>query len=104
VITYVTTNMSQEARISYLPKYFDSLLTAAVLNKGTFTEANSFSCVGVLIPPGSRVDNPFTLLQSGLIGMLWNLGFGGYQVTLPVHSRVHSLIGAENVTRIYTII
>ena len=76
-ITYMLTNLSSAARQSYLFTYFSALLTAAALNGAQFIEANDFSSCMVLIPPGRRVDNPWTLLPAGLLGVVWNLGLKG---------------------------
>jgi hypothetical protein len=76
--------MTLEARLAYLPKYFDGLLTAASMNQAKFEEADDWKACGVLMPPGCRVDNPLTIIQAGFISMLWNVGIGGCQV----HSEV----------------
>lgn len=75
--------MSPDARLAYLPKYFDGLLTAAALNKASFAEVDNWKCCGVLMPPGCRVDNIWTILPAGFIPMLWNIGVGGVQVKAP---------------------
>jgi len=76
-ITYVLCSMTREQRLAYLPAYFDVLLTAAAMNNATFEEINDWGSCAVMMPPGSRVDNPFTILQSGFISVLWNIGVGG---------------------------
>ena len=72
--------MSHKARLAYLPKYFDGLLTAAAMNNAIFDETEGWKSCGVLMPPGCRVDNPLTMLPAGFIPMLWNIGVGGCQV------------------------
>jgi hypothetical protein len=72
--------MSPEARLAYIPNYFDGLLTAAAMNNAIFDEAGDWKSCGVLMPPGCRVDNPLTFLPAGFISMLWNIGVGGCQV------------------------
>jgi hypothetical protein len=76
--------MTPEARLAYLPKYFDALLTAAAMNNATFDEVDGWKACGVFMPPGCRVDNPWTILQAGFIPMLWNIGVGGCRVSQAV--------------------
>lgn len=73
-------SMDREDRLAYLPKYFSSLLTAAAMNGGMFDEANNWKTGGVLMPPGHRVDNPWTILPAGFIPMLWTIGISGCKV------------------------
>lgn len=77
-------SMNPEARLAYLPKYFDALLTAAAMNQASFDEIDDWKACGVLMPPGCRVDNPFTIIQAGFIPMLWNIGIRGCQVCFAV--------------------
>lgn len=80
VITYMLCNMPAAARTAYMPAYFQALLTAAALNRATFEEVGDWSAAGVLMPPGAKVDNLWTILQAGFLGVLWNLGVGGCRV------------------------
>jgi hypothetical protein len=88
VITYMLCSMrSQAARLAYLPDYFTTLLKAAALNGGSFDaiedpHGGDYEACAVLIPPGKRVDNPWTLLPAGFVGCLWRLGWGGCKVSL----------------------
>ncbi|KAK5132609.1 hypothetical protein LTR08_008808 [Meristemomyces frigidus] len=76
-VTYMLANLSPPARHAYLYTYFTALVTGAALNHAVFSEAADFSSCLVLMPPGCRADNPFTLLQAGLLGVLWNIGLKG---------------------------
>ena len=86
-------NMTPAARLAYRPTYFTSLLTAASLNKAYIsytpatpstpsapaasgTPTHPWRSCAVIMPPGTDVGNPFTLLQSGLLGVVWTLGLG----------------------------
>jgi hypothetical protein len=80
VITYMLSSMNTEERLAYLPKYFNGLLTAAAMNHGKFDEAGDWKACGVLMPPGYRVDNPWTILPAGFIPLLWKIGVGGCKV------------------------
>ena len=55
---------------------------AAALNGATFDEAHEWASCGVLVPPGKRVDNLWTLLPAGFAGMAWRVGERGVHGTL----------------------
>jgi len=76
LITYILHNMSQPKRISYLPAWFDVLLTQLALNSAIFTEIDDFKSCATIMLPGKKADNIFTIFQAGLIGIMWNSGFG----------------------------
>lgn len=67
-----------------MQQYFDTLMKAAALNDAIFLEANDWSCISVWMPPGKRVDNPWTIFQAGFVGALLKLGIGGCKVRLPI--------------------
>ena len=75
--------MTKEQRLSYLPKYFTVLLTAATLNHASIDEVNGWESCGILLPPGYKVDNPLTLLPAGFFSVLWTVGIGGCQARSP---------------------
>ncbi|TKA73891.1 hypothetical protein B0A55_03797 [Friedmanniomyces simplex] len=77
VITYMLCNLSTPARHNYLYSYFTSLMTASALNGGIIEQADDWSSCSVLIPPGKRVDNPWTLVPAGILGALFKLGIAG---------------------------
>lgn len=52
-------------------------MKAAQLNSAICQETNDFQSVAVWMPPGKRVDNEFTILQSGLVSVVLKLGLGG---------------------------
>ena len=64
-------------RISYLPRFFHTLLTAAAMNNASLDEVDDWWSCGVLLPPGRRFDNPLTALPADLLAVLWNVGIGG---------------------------
>jgi hypothetical protein len=81
VITWLLSSLpSAAARSSYLPTYFRTLLKAAALNDAVFDEIDDWKCCSVLIPPGKRVDNTWTLIPAGLLSVLWTLGISGCRV------------------------
>lgn len=82
IITYVLHHMTQAQLSAYLPKYFDGLLTAAAMNKGIFAEADDFKSCTILMPPGCHVDNPWTLIPAGFVGMVWDVGLAATYVGL----------------------
>ncbi|KAG4436232.1 hypothetical protein IFR05_008288 [Cadophora sp. M221] len=74
IIMWLMHHMTPAQLTAYLPKYFDGLLTAAAMNKGIFAEADDFKSCTILMPPGCHVDNVWTLLPAGFIGMVWDVG------------------------------
>ncbi|OBT61265.1 hypothetical protein VE03_09386 [Pseudogymnoascus sp. 23342-1-I1] len=104
LMTYFLNGLTREQRNAYLPRYFTVLLTAAGMNKASFyhtdmdTIANSdaagkdakatssapaeWRSAVVLLPPGSSIDNPLTLLPSGLPSVLLKLGLSGVRKML----------------------
>ena len=95
VITYMLCNLSRVARYAYLHSYFTSLLTAAGLNGAAFHEANDFGACSVVIAPGRRVDNPWTLVPAGLLGALWKLGFSGCMKMLVEYGQLSDAAKAK---------
>ena len=70
-------HMSREKRIAYLPKYIGYLLKAAALNGAVFAEADDWGSAAVWVPPGKKIDNTWTIPQSGMLNVLWNCGLRG---------------------------
>lgn len=65
-----------------LPKFFRPFLVQALLNDALLIEAGNSSSCGLIVPPGSRLENPWTILQAGLMPAVWNVGIG----TLKIYS------------------
>ena len=84
VINYMLCSMpTQSARLAYLPGYFQTLLKAAALNDASFDAIgrdSKYEACAVLLPPGKRVDNTWTLIPAGFFGCLWRLGWDGCKV------------------------
>ena len=70
-------DLPEDERLAYLPDFMHSLLKASALNNGAFQEANDWSCAAVWMPPGKKIDNPFTVIQAGLVGIAWKIGIRG---------------------------
>lgn len=51
-------------------------MTAAGLDDVLFEDADDFRASAVVMPPGKRVNNPFTLVQASVIGALFRIGIG----------------------------
>ncbi|CDM26315.1 Acyl-CoA N-acyltransferase [Penicillium roqueforti FM164] len=77
VITYMLLDMSQQKRLAYLPTYWTALIKSALLNRAVITEADGWKAASVMIPPGGYVDNAWTLLCAGFLGVLWKIGLPG---------------------------
>ena len=74
---------TRSARLAYLPDYFQTLLKAAALNDASFDAIGpdgKYEACAVLMPPGKRVDNTWTLIPAGFFGCLWRLGWSGCKV------------------------
>ena len=80
VIQFMLCDLSNAEKREYLPEYMHVLLKASMLNDAAFQEANDWSCCAVWMPPGKRVDNLWTVLPAGLIGVLFKLGISGCKV------------------------
>ena len=76
VIAYIT-GLDTQQRYAYLYEYFTRLNTAAALNAATFEEADDWASASVYLPPGKRIDNPWTLIPAGFFQVLWKLGIAG---------------------------
>jgi len=103
ILTYLLFTLSDSKRKTYLQAFMTSLLKAAALNGATFLEANNWDSCAVLVHPGRRVDNPYTLLQAGLIPAMCNIGISGIKVrALWFPSHLYSkLTNAANPVRIH---
>jgi ribosomal protein S18 acetylase RimI-like enzyme len=75
-IAYIT-GLDTQQRHAYLREYFTCLNTAAALNAATFEEADNWASASVSLPPGKRIDNPWTLVPAGFLQVLWKLGIAG---------------------------
>ncbi|KAM7211793.1 putative increased recombination centers protein 11 [Rhypophila decipiens] len=62
--------------------FFSAIFRAAAMNKGRFIEINDFASCALVMPPGEKADNPWTMIQAGIIPALWTVGFGGMKRVL----------------------
>ena len=80
VVHYMLNSLSDEERKSYMPTLFTAFLNACTLNNGTIysigTNESHSACV-TFLPPGSDMANPWTWYSSGMLSVIWKLGFGG---------------------------
>lgn len=79
-ITYLLSSLTAEKRDAYRPKFFHAILAAAGMNGASFDEADGWKSCGVLMPPGSRIDQLSTAILAGFVSVLWSIGLGGCQV------------------------
>lgn len=82
MLRYLLNNLGETRRHQYLFKLFRAFFTSATLNGGIIAELKDWACCAILMPPGKRVDNPMTFLQSGIIGVMWSAGIGATLVSL----------------------
>ncbi|KAH8768294.1 hypothetical protein F5883DRAFT_70332 [Diaporthe sp. PMI_573] len=76
VFTWLLHTTDSKKHGAVLPKLFRGFFTQCALNGSIFLEVDDYGCCGVLMPPGATVQNPWTMLQAGLIPALWNPGAG----------------------------
>lgn len=81
VYTYIMHDLADAERAVYLPKLIQSVVRSSILNGGEVCEADDWSACGVAMPPGRRADSVGSLLQAGLLPVLWNLGISGCKVS-----------------------
>ncbi len=80
VVTYMINNLTPESkRIAYIPSLFTSFLTASTLNNGFILSTPDNSACVVVLPPGEDPANPLTWYQSGVLGLIWTVGWSGIQ-------------------------
>ncbi|KAJ0115560.1 hypothetical protein J7T55_010382 [Diaporthe amygdali] len=72
-----TSNSSDHESVRF--KLLRAFLTQCALNNGLFIEVDDYGSCGLLIPPGAAAENPWTLLQAGIIPALWNIGLGTFK-------------------------
>lgn len=87
VIEYML-GMAPEQKAAYLPKYFQQIAFAASLNRALFYEADGGTSCAIAFPPGERIDSPSTLLRSGLIRLVIDIGFAATWVRRLHYDRV----------------
>lgn len=80
VYTYVLNTLDDSDRTSYLPKFLHSVVKSCVLNGGKVFEVGDWSACGVAMPPGTKPDSVGTLMQAGLLSVLWKIGISGCKV------------------------
>jgi hypothetical protein len=84
VFTWLLHTTDSKKHGAVLPKLFRGFFTQCALNGSIFLEVDDYGCCGVLMPPGATVQNPWTMLQAGLIPALWNPGAGVFMVHSPL--------------------
>ncbi|CAG8412671.1 unnamed protein product [Penicillium salamii] len=79
IISYMLLDLPRKERLSYLPTYWETLIKSALLNDAIITEADGWKAASILLPPGRYVDNAWTLVCAGFLGVLWRIGFPGFK-------------------------
>lgn len=98
VYTWFLNHVPPSQHQEKLATLFRAVLTQAALNNGVLIEAGNFGCCGLVMPPGSRLESPQTLLQAGLLPALWTLGLGTFKVRLPTGSSFDRLGQMTDIT------
>ncbi|KAK4185180.1 putative increased recombination centers protein 11 [Podospora australis] len=100
VFAWFLSDYPLEAQKPYLKKLLRGFFTAGALNKGIFVEADNFGSCGLLMPPGCKPDNTFTMVQAGIIPLLCSLGVGFFKrVMLGYSPAVHALLPKAGFTK-----
>ncbi|KAF2757159.1 hypothetical protein EJ05DRAFT_477377 [Pseudovirgaria hyperparasitica] len=77
VIRFIVHTLPEPRRLAYLPKLFDTFAHAGAINGATFYSANSWQSAVILMPPGSSLDGPLTVIRAGFLSVLWHAGLDG---------------------------
>ena len=80
--TYFFHDVPQDQRQARRRRAMGGFVKACTLNEGEILEAGDWGSCGILMPPGQRAENPFTLIQAGLIPMIINVGLTHCKVRL----------------------
>ncbi|KAK5635566.1 hypothetical protein RRF57_011278 [Xylaria bambusicola] len=86
IFNYFMGALSKEERKEYIPEFLAVLVKGGMLNKGIILEVSSWGCCAVILPPGKKVDNPLTIFQAGLPGVVLHLKLTGIKRILLEHS------------------
>jgi len=76
-VTYTVPSMNREQRLEFLPRYMTALLSSAAMNNAIFDQVDDWKSCGVLMPPGCKYDNTWTMCQAGFLPILWATGLEG---------------------------
>jgi len=92
VFKYLLQTFTEETeRRAVLHVFMRLMVKVAILEHGTVLEVSNWGAVGVLCPPGTKLENPITLIRGGAVSFIRKLGVKN----LPVGAMVHSCIGSH---------
>jgi hypothetical protein len=91
VYSYFLNKWTLAQRKEIIPKMLYHLVKACALNDAKFIEAGNWGSCVCLVPPGKKMENPFTILQAGLIPMLAATGFPAGMVRSAKHYKSPNL-------------
>ncbi|RYP47449.1 hypothetical protein DL768_006511 [Monosporascus sp. mg162] len=74
VYGYFLHDIPEDRRQLSRHKALHAFIKACALNDGEIVEAADWGSCGVLMPPGRKAENPFTILQAGLIPLVMTVG------------------------------
>lgn len=81
---YFMCTTPQEKHQEVLKKLFRIFISQGALNGGIFMEVGDYGSCGVLLPPGTAVENPWTLPRAGVPGGIFTIGPGIFLVCVLV--------------------
>ncbi|KAI8623196.1 hypothetical protein F5Y19DRAFT_493189 [Xylariaceae sp. FL1651] len=99
VFNYFMGALSEEERRSFLPAFLTALVKAGTLNSGIILEVSAWGCCSVMLPPGKKPDNPFTLIPAGLPSMIMKLKLKGIKRILIEFTSAVQRAQAKAMTR-----
>lgn len=77
---YFFHDVPKEKRLEGRRKVMGGFAKASALNEGEIIEAADWGACGILLPPGRKAENPWTLIQAGLIQMVLSVGLSRCKV------------------------
>lgn len=83
IVAYMLNGLTPtKKRLAYIPELFKGFLTSSCLNGGWIiqtpkSEDGLPGACALVLPPGGDPANPWTMIQSGVLGVVWNLGLSG---------------------------
>ncbi|KAI1499038.1 hypothetical protein F5X99DRAFT_298314 [Biscogniauxia marginata] len=99
VFTYFLGSLPENKRMIYLSTLLTVFVKACTLNAGHVLEAGSWGSCAVLMPPGAKADNPFTILQAGVLSVLMILKISGCKKILLEYTSAAERAKAKGMTK-----
>ncbi|KAH8665013.1 hypothetical protein BGZ60DRAFT_410611 [Tricladium varicosporioides] len=94
ITAYVLCSFTDSQRITYLPKYYRTLLTAAILSGGEIAaivgEDAEWKAGGVIMLPGKEVHGLGNMMKAGTARVMWDIGLrGNWRTTFEIVPQIN---------------